>query len=132
MRTDPRNLLFYTFILAISTRASLDREKSETYSIIVKAKDLAVPQSERKSSSTTVLVKVLDDNDNYPQFSEKTYTIQLSEDFWSDNNVVAHITASDADLGNNAAIRYIVDFNIYFCLIIHITYSNSSILSKSG
>lgn len=89
----------------ISTRSTLDRETNEQYSLIVTATDNATPQSERKSASATVLVKVLDDNDNYPQFSERSYTVQVNEDQWGDNNVVASIKATDADQGNNAAIR---------------------------
>ncbi|XP_055704133.1 protocadherin-like wing polarity protein stan [Phlebotomus papatasi] len=92
----------------ISTRSGLDRETAEVYTLIVSATDMASPQSERKSATATVVVKVLDDNDNYPQFSERTYTIQVSEDQWGDNNVVAHIKATDADQGNNAAIRYAI------------------------
>lgn len=90
----------------ISTRSALDREVSGMYTIMVTATDMATPQSERKSATTTVLVKILDDNDNYPQFSERTYTVQVREDQWAnENNVIAHIQASDADQGNNAAIR---------------------------
>lgn len=72
------------------------------------ASDLASPLMERKTATATVMVKILDDNDNYPQFSERTYTVSISEDTWGDNNVVAHITASDADQGNNAAIRFAI------------------------
>uniref|UniRef100_A0A182NV34 Protocadherin-like wing polarity protein stan n=1 Tax=Anopheles dirus TaxID=7168 RepID=A0A182NV34_9DIPT len=90
----------------ISTRSALDREVSGMYTIIVTATDMATPQTERKSATTTVLVKILDDNDNYPQFSERTYTVQVREDQWAnENNVIAHIQATDADQGNNAAIR---------------------------
>ncbi|KAJ6621562.1 Protocadherin-like wing polarity protein stan, partial [Pseudolycoriella hygida] len=92
----------------ISTRSSLDREASEVYTIIVTANDLTTPHTERKSATATVVIKVLDDNDNYPQFSERTYTVQVNEDQWGDNNVVAHIKATDADQGNNAAIRYAI------------------------
>lgn len=90
----------------ISTRSALDRETSEMYTIITTATDMATPQMERRSATATVLVKVLDDNDNYPQFTERTYTVQVSEDQWTnENNVIAHIQATDADQGNNAAIR---------------------------
>lgn len=42
--------------------------------------------------SATVHVNILDDNDNYPQFSEKTYTVTVDEDInVSDNPVVARI-----------------------------------------
>lgn len=92
----------------ISTRSALDREASEVYTIIVTANDLTTPQTERKSATATVVVKILDDNDNYPQFSERTYSVQVNEDQWGDNNIVAHIKATDADQGNNAAIRYAI------------------------
>lgn len=92
----------------ISTRSGLDREMADIYSILVKATDMALPQDERKTATATVVVKVLDDNDNYPQFSERTYTVQVSEDKWDDTNIVAHIRATDADDGSNAAIRYAI------------------------
>lgn len=92
----------------ISTRSSLDREVADIYSIVVQAADMATPQDERKSATATVIVKVLDDNDNYPQFSERTYSVQVSEDKWDDTNIIAQIRASDADEGNNAAIRYAI------------------------
>lgn len=92
----------------ISTRSNLDREVADIYSIVVQASDMATPQDERKSASATVIVKVLDDNDNYPQFSERTYSVQVSEDKWDDTNVIAQIRATDADEGNNAAIRYAI------------------------
>ncbi|XP_033247045.1 protocadherin-like wing polarity protein stan isoform X1 [Drosophila miranda] len=94
----------------ISTRSSLDRETSDSYHLLVTASDMAAAQSERKTATASVLVKVLDDNDNYPQFSERTYTVQVPEDQWggSEDNTVAHIRATDADQGNNAAIRYAI------------------------
>lgn len=92
----------------ISTRSTLDRETADIYSIVVQATDMATPQDERKSASATVIVKVLDDNDNYPQFSERTYSVHVSEDKWDDTNIIAQIRATDADEGNNAAIRYAI------------------------
>lgn len=93
----------------ISTRSPLDREAAEVYTMIVTATDQATPVAERKSATASVVVKVLDDNDNYPQFTERTYTISINEDRWQDaNDVVAHIRATDADAGVNAAIRYAI------------------------
>lgn len=90
----------------VSTRSTLDRETSDLFTLVVTATDNASPATERKSATATVIVKVLDDNDNYPQFTERSYTVQVSEGQWGDeNNVVATIKASDADQGNNAAIR---------------------------
>lgn len=92
----------------ISTRSNLDRELADTYTIIVQANDMTTPQDERRTATATVIVKILDDNDNYPQFSERTYSVQVNEDKWDDTNTIAQIRASDADDGNNAAIRYAI------------------------
>ncbi|CAH2107056.1 unnamed protein product [Euphydryas editha] len=94
---------------ALLTRATLDREKVSRYTVIVKATDQANPLSDRLSSSATIHVNILDDNDNYPQFSEKTYTVNIDEDISvADNPVIARIKATDADVGSNAAIRYAI------------------------
>ncbi|CAF4901464.1 unnamed protein product [Pieris macdunnoughi] len=94
---------------ALLTRASLDREKVSRYTVIVKATDQANPVSDRLSSTATIHVNVLDDNDNYPQFSEKTYTVTVEEDISvADNPIIAKIKAKDADIGANAAIRYAI------------------------
>ncbi|XP_049823743.1 protocadherin-like wing polarity protein stan isoform X2 [Aethina tumida] len=93
----------------ITTRTNLDRETTEVYTLIVGATDQASPPSARRSSTASVVIHILDDNDNYPQFSERTYTVSLNEDIsWTDNPVIAHIKATDADQGNNAAIRYAI------------------------
>ncbi|KAJ8731807.1 hypothetical protein PYW08_014537 [Mythimna loreyi] len=94
---------------ALLTRSPLDREKVARYTVIVKATDQASPLSDRLSSTATVHVNILDDNDNYPQFSEKTYTVTVDEDISAnDNPVIAKIKATDADVGSNAAIRYAI------------------------
>lgn len=76
----------------ITTRTGLDRESTEVYTLLVSATDSANPQSARRSSTATVVVHILDDNDNYPQFSEKTYTVSIDEDInWVANPVILHI-----------------------------------------
>jgi len=47
---------------------------------MVKASDQAAPPSPRRSAIASLVVKVLDDNDNYPQFSERAYTANIPED----------------------------------------------------
>lgn len=64
----------------LTTRLPLDREIIEVYTIIISATDKAVPVSDRKSSTGTIVVKILDENDNYPQFAERTYTVSVPED----------------------------------------------------
>ncbi|XP_043283002.1 protocadherin-like wing polarity protein stan isoform X2 [Venturia canescens] len=101
-RIDPRSGI-------VTTRMSLDREKTEVYTLIIRASDLANAPTARQTASTTLVVRVLDDNDNYPQFSERTYSATVPEDLdYTTNPVVARIRASDADSGSNAAIRYTI------------------------
>ncbi|XP_023244632.1 protocadherin-like wing polarity protein stan isoform X2 [Centruroides sculpturatus] len=90
----------------ITTRSALDRESTSMYSILVQASDLG-PVADRKSATTTVEIIIKDDNDNYPQFTEKSYTVQVAEDInWVNNPVIASVKAYDADAGINAALRY--------------------------
>nr|XP_018907159.1 PREDICTED: protocadherin-like wing polarity protein stan isoform X2 [Bemisia tabaci] len=91
------------------TRLTLDRETTEVFTIIVIATDQALPASDRKSSTATVVVHVLDDNDNYPQFLEKAYSVSVDEDTnFAQSPVIATIKAIDIDEGQNAAIRYAI------------------------
>ena len=76
--SDTFNLDSVTGVL--TTRAILDRETVEVYTIIITATDRAVPATDRKSATGTIVVKVLDENDNYPQFAERTYTVFVAED----------------------------------------------------
>lgn len=101
-RIDPRTGI-------VTTKTSLDRERTEVYTVIIQASDLANPASDRRTASATLVVRVLDDNDNYPQFSERTYIVSVPEDLdYTINPVIAEIRATDADTGSNAAIRYAI------------------------
>lgn len=90
----------------IVLKESLDRETTSFYSLVIQATDLGLV-SDRKKSTTTVEITVLDDNDNYPQFTEKSYTVEALEDInWLNNPVIARVKAIDLDSGINAAVRY--------------------------
>ncbi|KAG1680499.1 Protocadherin-like wing polarity protein stan [Nymphon striatum] len=89
------------------TKLKLDRESNEYYSIKVQAVDQSDAIEKQKSSTAIVEVIVLDINDNYPQFDERTYTVHVPEDINSAKQpVIAEVKAYDADSGSNAAIRY--------------------------
>lgn len=77
----------------ITTRSALDREQVEVYTLVVMATDQGLPSAGGQRSSTcTVVVRVIDDNDNYPQFTERTYTVQVPEDVnWNKNPVIAAV-----------------------------------------
>lgn len=77
----------------ITTRTLLDREQVEVFTLVVMATDQGLPSAGGQQSSTcTVVVHVIDDNDNYPQFTERTYTVQVPEDInWNKNPVIAAV-----------------------------------------
>ena len=64
----------------LTTRLPLDRETVEVYTIVICATDKAIPITDRKSSTGTIVVKILDENDNYPQFVERAYAVSVLED----------------------------------------------------
>ncbi|XP_042896981.1 protocadherin-like wing polarity protein stan isoform X2 [Parasteatoda tepidariorum] len=90
----------------ITTRGPLDRENTAFYSLIIQASDLGLVV-DRKTATTSVEITVLDDNDNYPQFTDKSYTVEVNEDInWLNNPVIAKVKAVDYDSSTNAAVRY--------------------------
>ena len=63
----------------VTTRKALDREVTANYALTVIASD-SPPVGDRKTATALLNVRVLDDNDNYPQFTERTYTVSVPED----------------------------------------------------
>ncbi|XP_043541811.1 cadherin EGF LAG seven-pass G-type receptor 2-like [Chiloscyllium plagiosum] len=88
----------------LRTRGPVDREKVDSYQLLVEANDQGRNPGPR-SSTATVHITVEDDNDNTPQFSEKRYVIQVLEDV-APNTQVLQVTATDRDKGNNALVHY--------------------------
>lgn len=91
----------------LTLRAHLDREKQSEHKIAVTARDNAVPVSERLSSNATIIVHLIDDNDNVPAFSRRTYYMDVREDInIAERPVVGQVTATDLDDGDNANVKY--------------------------
>lgn len=59
------------------------------------------------TASTSVLVTVLDDNDNDPRFERDFYGFELLENLPS-GTLVGSVSASDPDLGKNSLLRYAI------------------------
>ena len=83
------------------TLVELDREDVPSYDFIVVATDRGAPVL---SSNVSVYVRVLDQNDNAPRFSEPSYFISLPESFPTTTSLVT-VMATDDDLGSNAEVR---------------------------
>lgn len=89
----------------------LDRESVDRYALTVLATDNGSPAA---TASASVLVSVLDDNDNEPRFEKDFYAFDLLENLPSDT-IVGSVSATDSDLGKNALLRYaIVQVNSSF------------------
>uniref|UniRef100_A0AAZ3P386 Cadherin EGF LAG seven-pass G-type receptor 1 n=1 Tax=Oncorhynchus tshawytscha TaxID=74940 RepID=A0AAZ3P386_ONCTS len=108
---DPRNGL-------VKIRVRPDRETLTQYLLIVEANDQGKDPGPR-SATATVYISVEDENDNYPQFSEKRYVVQVLESV-AVNTKVAQVKATDKDEGNNAKVHYsIVSGNVKGQFYIH-------------
>lgn len=110
-KIDPRNGL-----LRIKER--LDRETRAYYQLIVEANDEGKDPGPR-SATVTVHITVEDENDNYPQFTEKRYVVQVPENV-PVNTKVIQVAATDRDEGNNAKVHYsIISGNVKGQFYIH-------------
>lgn len=108
---DPRNGL-------VRIRERPDRETQAKYQLIVEANDQGKDPGPR-SATATVNISVEDENDNYPQFSEKKYVVQVPENV-AVNTKVIQVEATDKDEGNNAKVHYsIISGNIKGQFYIH-------------
>ncbi|KAH0615969.1 hypothetical protein JD844_026665, partial [Phrynosoma platyrhinos] len=82
----------------------LDRETVSNYTLTIIATDKGQPSL---SSSTDVVVIVLDINDNNPVFAQKLYKIEIAENILTGTDVV-QVFAADGDEGSNGHVRYTI------------------------
>ncbi|GLV44546.1 kugelei [Carabus blaptoides fortunei] len=84
----------------IATSTRLDREYQKSYELPIMATDVG-----GRSGFMTVRVKILDENDNTPQFLLKEYKASIHSNF-SVGMPFLKIKASDADEGPDAQVEY--------------------------
>ncbi|XP_017552506.1 cadherin EGF LAG seven-pass G-type receptor 1 isoform X2 [Pygocentrus nattereri] len=102
----------------VKVRVRPDRETMAQYLLIVEANDQGKDPGPL-SATATVHITVEDENDNYPQFSEKRYVVQVPENV-PVNTKVAQVKATDRDEGNNAKVHYsIINGNVRGQFYIH-------------
>ncbi|KAK7916499.1 hypothetical protein WMY93_012260 [Mugilogobius chulae] len=89
----------------IRVKNILDREETERYEFRVAAADKGVPI---KTGTATVVVNVLDQNDNDPKFMLSSYSFSVIENM-PPLNPVGVVTVSDADKGENARVKLYVE-----------------------
>lgn len=83
-------------------RSPLDREDKDYYSLTVTVTDLGNPP---RSSEVPVVIHVIDENDNKPQFTNGTFTFYIRENEPPDS-FVGKLTATDKDIGRNAELIF--------------------------
>ncbi|GLH04568.1 Protein dachsous [Gryllus bimaculatus] len=83
-------------------RQALDREARDRFVLTVAATDNGTPAG---TATARVTVTVLDANDNDPRFSRDEYDFAVEENL-PRGALVGRLTASDADLDANAALRF--------------------------
>ena len=87
---------------ALTLAAELDRELRDRISLVVSAVDGGVPSL---TSSTTVNILVLDENDNAPVFPTTTYLVNVQEGV-SVGSGIFQVSATDADQDENGKFDF--------------------------
>ena len=88
----------------IYTTGEVDRESVSQWTLKVTAADLALNLSARYSSTATVKLIVIDENDNRPEIISSNYTYMMEDE--AVGYPVTTVLATDADDGPNAKIAY--------------------------
>ncbi|KAK9398936.1 protocadherin Fat 1 [Crotalus adamanteus] len=98
--------------LITTTSRKLDREQQAEHILEVTVIDNGIPA---ESTLTRVIVKILDENDNRPQFLQKFYQIKLPErekperERTARKEPIYRVVAADKDEGPNAEISYKIE-----------------------
>lgn len=85
-------------------KSFLDREDKDYYSLTVTARDQGDPP---RSSAVPIVIHVIDENDNRPEFTNSTFTFHILENEPPDS-FVGKLTATDSDIGRNAELTFSV------------------------
>uniref|UniRef100_A0AAQ5X1N7 Cadherin domain-containing protein n=1 Tax=Amphiprion ocellaris TaxID=80972 RepID=A0AAQ5X1N7_AMPOC len=83
-------------------RKPLDREKQAVHNLILTAVDGGTPA---RSGTASVIVQVLDTNDNAPTFDKSIYTVEIMENS-PIGSLVIDLSAIDLDEGSNSDLTY--------------------------
>lgn len=85
-------------------KSQLDREERDYYSLTVGCNDGGNP---KRSTEVPVIIHVIDENDNNPQFVNATFTFSIAENEPIDS-FVGKLMATDRDIGRNAELIYML------------------------
>ena len=82
--------------------SKLDREVYDSITLYVTASDNGSP---KRTDRALIKLKILDCNDNRPEFTKSSYKVVISEDS-KIGTYIMRVEAADRDLGQNSIIRY--------------------------
>ncbi|XP_077984581.1 protocadherin Fat 4-like [Glandiceps talaboti] len=89
----------------ITLNGAIDREIITEYTLTVNAEDKGIPDV--RSTSTQIIITVLDENDNAPVFAQSARSVDVAESSQI-GEFITTVSASDEDLGQNALITYTI------------------------
>ncbi|XP_030055623.1 protocadherin-16 [Microcaecilia unicolor] len=105
LQQDP-NFLINSQTGELSMRRSLDRERQSSFQLLVVVQDGGTPP---RSTTGTLYITVLDENDNHPVFlhaiAGKEFSVQVLEGK-SSGTFISSLQAKDPDEGENGTVSY--------------------------
>ncbi|KAM6270168.1 protocadherin-23 [Porphyrio hochstetteri] len=94
----------YRLVGSLVLSSVLDRETAASHRLLLLASDRGTPSL---NSTATVLITVLDVNDNAPVFSSPEYHVHVKEGIPVGSHIT-EVSAADCDAGANAEITYAI------------------------
>ena len=91
----------------VKTIASLDRETTATFTLVIRASDGAVAEKVRYTDARLV-VTIMDINDNAPSFAGAPCVAVSVPENTGVGDVASRIAANDIDAGTNSELRYTI------------------------
>ncbi|XP_054840760.1 protocadherin beta-16-like [Eublepharis macularius] len=91
-----------TKVAELVLEKQLDREENAQFFLILFAVDGGIP---KRTGTANILIDVLDNNDNVPQFGHSVYKVKLMENSQAET-LVTRVEATDRDLGSYGDITY--------------------------
>ena len=89
-------------MINLTTNVDLDRERTQSYDVIVIAMDQGDPP---RQATVPVTIAIADSNDNMPQFTQPFFEGALFENLPA-GTPAAVVSATDADIDENAALEF--------------------------
>lgn len=95
-------------IIYVSNATTIDRELHTEVNLTVIASDNA-PDAIRKTATASLLIKILDENDNGPIFEHHIYHGSVDENIAvSPPTAILQVNAQDPDAGLNGTVQYMI------------------------